>query len=180
MPRAPDGKVAKAESRTALFAHVAARLHEIQYAKDTDFFRALGLNVSAKAGRDAMQPFKKRLTKWLLVDEPELDLDVSVLRFEPTGDPRETFDTLAGISGVRQLIQVASTGEVIAVVVFDGARARRRLRAVIEEQIGVRPRWDEVERETFAPARRTWRDLAAKAARDEDLIARWAGQPDGV
>ncbi len=49
-------------------------------------------------------------------------------------------------------------------------RARRELRATIEERIGIRPHWDDIERETFQPALRTWRELARRAADDEDLL----------
>jgi hypothetical protein len=171
MPRPPDGKVAKAGSRTALFAHVAARLDEQPRRDDSTYFRErLGVDVNEKAGRIAADGARRSLRKWLLVAEPDLDLDVSLLRFEPgEHSAEEIADVLEGVSGVRQILRLGTSGEVLAVAVFDGARARRELRAVIRERLGVRPRWDEVEMETFAPAVRTWRDLARKAAVDEDL-----------
>ena len=92
------------------------------------------------------------------------------MRFEPgTRSSEEIFEILGDLSGVRQLLQVGSTGEILAVVVFDGARARRELRAVIQERLQMRPQWDEIEQETFEPALRTWRELARKVAGDEDL-----------
>lgn len=129
------------------------------------------MNVSEKAGRIAADQAGDSLAKWMLISEGDLDLDVSLLRFDPKGrSPEEILEVLEGISGIRQILRLGTSGEVLAVAVFDGARARRELRAVIQERLGMRPRWDEVESETFAPATRTWRDLAGKAARDEDLV----------
>ncbi|HWA54409.1 MAG TPA: hypothetical protein VG816_09585 [Solirubrobacterales bacterium] len=172
MARPTDGKIAKAGSRSALFAHVAARLHLRLQKRDSSFFKdELGVNINEKAGRDAAAPLKSSLRKWVLVREPDLDLDVSLLRFRPgERSPEEIFEALEALSGVRQLLQIASTGEVLAIVIFDGARARRELRAVIQERIQIRPQWDEIERETFDPALRTWRELARKVASDENLL----------
>lgn len=171
MGRPSDGKTAKAESRTALFAHIAARLDLRQRDSDSGFFKHdLRVNVNEKAGRDAAKAVGHRLRKWLLVREPDLDLDVSLLRFSPGERATdEIFEVLEDLAGVRQLFQLASTGEVLAIVIFDGARARRELRAVIRERLHIRPQWEEVERETFDPALKTWRELARKVARDEDL-----------
>jgi hypothetical protein len=168
--RPPDGTIAKERSRTALFAYVAARLAQAPLKDDSAFFGKVGLDVNGKAGAVAGKAAKSSLVKWLVVDEPELDLDVSLLRFPPGEESNRTFAVLADLPGVRQLIQLGTTGEVIAIVVFDGARARRDLRASIEERIGVRPVWEDIERETFEPARRTWRELARKVARDEGLL----------
>jgi hypothetical protein len=171
MSRPSDGKTAKASSRTALFAHIAARLDLRQRDSDSSFFKnELHVNINEKAGRDAAKASRRSLKKWVLVREADLDLDVSLLRFkagERTSD--EIFEVLEEVSGIRQLLQIASTGEVLAVAVFDGARARRELRAVIRERLQIRPQWDEIEQETFDPALRTWRELARKAARDEAL-----------
>lgn len=165
--------MAKANSRTALFAHLAARLNGQPRRDDSAYFHTqLKVNVSEKAGRVAADAAGASLTKWVLVSEGDLDLDVSLLRFEVgRRSPEEIVEVLRGISGIRQILQLGTSGEVLAVALFDGARARRELRAVIQERLGMRPRWDEVESETFAPAGRTWRDLARKAARDEDLVA---------
>ena len=164
--------MAKASSRTALFAHIAARLDGQPRRDDSAYFQTqIKVRVSEKAGRDAADAARDSLAKWVLVSEGDLDLDVSLLRFEPgVRPPEEIVEVLRGISGIRQILQLGTSGEVLAVAVFDGARARRELRAVIQERLGIRPRWDEVESETFAPATRTWRDLARKAAHDEDLI----------
>jgi hypothetical protein len=172
MARPAEGKVAKASSRTALFAHIAARLAGQPRRDDSAYFKTrLRVNVSEKAGRVAADAVRSSLAKWMLVSEGDLDLDVSLLRFEPGGRaPEEIVEVLKGISGIRQVLQLGTSGEVLAVAVFDGARARRELRAMIQERLGTRPRWDEVESETFAPAARTWRDLARKAAHDEDLV----------
>jgi hypothetical protein len=173
MARPAEGKVAKASSRTALFAHIAARLGGQPRRDDSTYFKTrLRVNVSEKAGRVAADAARASLTKWMLVSEGDLDLDVSLLRFEPgRRSPEEIFQVLEDMAGIRQILRLGTSGEVLAVAVFDGARARRELRAVIQERLGMRPRWDEVESETFAPATRTWRDLARKAARDEDLVA---------
>lgn len=171
MPRPPDGKVAKGGSRTALFAYVAARLALNPRKQDSEFFRReLQVDVHEKAGRDAAAAAPSSLRKWLLVREVDLDLDVSVLRFSPGERSSEQIvEALESISGVRQIIQLATSGEVLAIVIFDGAQARRELRAVLQERLQMRPNWDEVERETFQPALRTWQDLARKAAEDEGL-----------
>jgi hypothetical protein len=178
MPRPPDGKVPKAGSRTALFAHIAARLALTQRKRDSSFFKTtLQVDVSEKAGRDAATAAGSALRKWLLVREADLDLDVSLLRFTPgERSSEEIVATLEGVSGVRQIIQLATSGEVLAVVVFDGAKARRDLRAVLQERLQVRPRWDEVESETFGPAQRTWQDLARKVASEEGLAVGRIGQ----
>lgn len=170
MARPSDGTVAKEKSRTALFAYVAARLAQTPYKDHSSFFAKAGLDISGKAGAVAGKAKKSALTRWLVVDEPDLDLDVSLLRFPPGAESNRTFSVLADLPGVRQLIQLGTTGEVVAIVVFDGARARRELRAAIEEHVGVRPIWEDVERETFAPARRTWRELARRVAREEGLL----------
>jgi hypothetical protein len=172
MARPPDGKVAKGGSRTALFAHIAARLVLSPRKKDSEFFREeLEVAVHEKAGRDAAAAAPSSLRKWLLVQEGDFDLDVSLLRFVPGERSSEQIvEALESISGVRQIIQLATSGEVLAVVVFDGAKARRDLRAVLQERLQMRPQWDEVEGETFQPALRTWQDLARKVAEDEGLI----------
>lgn len=172
MARPAVGKVAKESSRTALFAHVAARLDGRSRRKDSEYFKTqLGVDISEKAGRIAADAAGRSLTSWTLVSEGDLDLDVSLLRFDPGRlSPERIVEILKDISGIRQILQLGTSGEVLAVAVFDGARARRELRAVIQERLGMRPHWDEVESETFAPATRTWQDLARKAARDEDLI----------
>jgi hypothetical protein len=171
MARPADGKIAKAGSRSALFAHIAARLAQQQRKGDSRFFReVLRINVHEKAGRDAATASGSSLRKWMLVREPDLDLDVSLLRFRPgSRSPEEIYETLGQLSGVRQLLRIGTSGEILAVVVFDGARMRRELRAVIQERLQLRPQWEEIEQETFQPALRTWRDLARKAARDEGL-----------
>jgi hypothetical protein len=171
MARPAEGKVAKESSRTALFAHIAARLDGQPHREDSAYFkRQLRVNISEKAGRVAADAAGDSLAKWVLVSEGDFDLDLSLLRFEPGGrSPEEIVEILRGISGIRQILQLGSSGEVLAVAVFDGARARRELRAMIQERLGIRPQWDEVESETFVPAIRTWRDLARKVARDEGL-----------
>jgi hypothetical protein len=171
MARPAVGKVAKENSRTALFAHVAARLDGQPRRKDSEYFKTrLEVDVSEKAGRVAADAAGDSLTKWMLVSEGDLDLDVSLLRFDPERlSPERIVEVLEGISGIRQILRIGTSGEILAVAVFDGARARRELRAVIQERLGIRPQWDEVESESFAPAARTWRDLARKAARDEGL-----------
>jgi hypothetical protein len=152
---------------------VTARLDGQPRREDSAYFKTrLRVNVSEKAGRVAADAAGGSLAKWLLVSEGDLDLDVSLLRFEPgKSTPEEIVEVLKRISGIRQILQLGTSGEVLAVAVFDGARARRELRAVIQERLGIRPQWDEVESETFAPAIRTWRDLARKAALDEGLVA---------
>lgn len=178
MARPTDGKVAKQRSRTALFAHIAARLAAQKYADDGAYFRdTLKIAVNARAGRVAAQAFREagshdapRLRSWVLIDEPAADLDVSLLRFSGTGRPQpELFDALQEVPGVRQLLQLAGEGDVLAVVVFDGARARRELRARLERELGVTPSWHEIERESWQPAAASWRALARKAADAEGL-----------
>lgn len=171
MARPTDGKIAKADSRTALFAHIAARLAERPFGEDSEFFkRTLEVNVNAKAGRDAAKARGAALKKWLLVQEADLDLDVSLLRFTAgERSSEEIFRLLQDIPGVRQLIRLGRTGDVLAVVLFDGARARRELRALIQERLGMRPEWEEIEEETFEPTLQTWRSLAKKVAGDENL-----------
>jgi hypothetical protein len=170
MARPSDGTIAKERSRTALFAYVAGRLSGVSSQDAATFYGKASLDVSTKAGAVAAKAAKGSLTKWILVDEPALDLDVSLLRFPAGDDPGGMFAALAEVAGVRQLIQLGTTGDILAIVIFDGARARRELRATIEERVGVRPVWEEVERETFGPARRTWRELARRVAREENLL----------
>lgn len=171
--------MAKASSRTALFAHIAARLGGQPRRKDSTYFKKeLKVNISEKAGRLAANAVGDSLAGWLLVCEGDLDLDVSLLQFKPGRySPEEIVEVLKGIFGIRQILQLGTTGEVLAVAVFDGARARRELRAVIQERLGIRPRWDEVESETFVPAIGTWRELARKTARDEELAVEPEGEP---
>lgn len=179
MARPSDGKIRKADSRCAAAAHIAARLSGTPFDGDADFFREkLRLNLSAKSGRDAIARWNeggvrtssRLIRRWLLVDEPGLDLDVAVLRFEGTGvsQPGVT-RSLRGIPGVRQILQLAGRGDVIAVCVFDGARARRELRAQIEERIEGAASWDEVELESWEPAVATWSALARRLGDEEAL-----------
>lgn len=178
MARPTDGNVAKQRSRTALFAHIAARLEGWKYADDGSYFRdVLHVAVNARAGRVAAQAFREsdsagvpRMRTWLLIDEPAADLDVSLLRFPGDGRPQpDLFEALQMMPGVRQLLQLAGEGDVLAVVIFDGARARRQLRSRLQRELGVTPSWQEVERESWQPAVGSWRALAQDAAAAEGL-----------
>src|SRR5262249_22212672 len=105
-----------------------------------------------------------------LVDEPKLGLDVALLRFMGT-DSRQT-DVLVGLStmtGVRQVLELAGTFEVLAIVVFDGADARRSLKARIQEATGADPAWFDLESESWTPSLHTWAELARRTARGDDL-----------
>lgn len=176
MPRPPDGITAKDQSRTALFAYIAARLHGRQAKADEDrFFREHKLNVSSAAAQKAARRSRDQhgaslMTKWLLIDEPRLDLDVALLRF--AGDGRRQsglVETLASLAGLRQVIEIAGTFDVLAIAVFDGRIERRHLQARVQEITGLDPAWFDVERETWAPSRATWSGLAVRAAEQDQL-----------
>ncbi|HWT93609.1 MAG TPA: hypothetical protein VN238_11470 [Solirubrobacteraceae bacterium] len=200
MGRPPDGSTRKDRTRTAVFAHIAARLHDWPSGRDTDFFRdVLGIDMNATAAQKACSRIRypstekqppgpapirsdpvddpeptdespPALRRWLLVEEPKLDLDAALLRFAPSNQ-RQT-GVLAGLRatvGVRQIIELAGTWEVLAVVVFDGARARRTLKAVVQERTGQDPAWFDIEMEDWSPSRETWVALAQASAEQEGL-----------
>ena len=176
MPRPPDGTTSKERTRTALFAYIAARLHGRQAKADEDaLFGQLGLNVSSTAAQNAARHHRQSfarpaLRKWLLIDEPRLDLDVAVLRFEGCGHRQQGLvETLNEMPGLRQILELSGSFEVLAVAIFDGRVARGDLKARVQEATGLDPAWFDIERESWAPSTATWAALAQRAADKEGL-----------
>lgn len=199
MARPPDGIARKDDTRTALFAYIAARLHDVLAGdEERELFAALGINVSPSAAgkaatlarrpqrddpavsdgetpltsnrTDVSPTTRGPLRRWLLVDETRVDLDLALLRFSghQTRQP-DLVSTLSSLAGIRQVIELAGTFEVLAVAVFDGAQARRDLKALVRERSGLDPAWFDVESESWDGSLPTWRALTQRVAQAEGL-----------
>lgn len=90
--------------------------------------------------------------------------------FRGEGSPQPTVvAALRRTLGVRQILQLSGRGDVLAICIFNGATARRSLRAVIEEQTGTHPSWNEIEKEDWNPAIKTWESIARAIGHEEGL-----------
>ncbi|HAL27646.1 MAG TPA: hypothetical protein DCP25_13065 [Chloroflexi bacterium] len=191
MPRHSVGGVAQSNSRTALFAYIAARLHGCPVRGHDAFFSdELGVIASRTGAEKAARPYRdvseRKLPRgtaavgptrrepvlrdWLLIDEQRLDLETVLLRFP--GDGRRQSDLLAMLNhlpGIRQVIETASRREVVAIAVFRDAQTKRRLRAALEE-VAEHIIWEEVLTESHEPALRTWQVLTRAEAADENRL----------
>jgi len=182
----------QAQTRTALFAYLAARLNDVS-ADDFDrFFISEGLLIRKAAALAAGSSAKHRpqskkrrgprtskppprpptrpgFREWTLVDELALELDVALVRFPGAGTRQSRLiHALAKLAGVRQIIETARDRDVLAILVCLNARHRRELRAQLEE-LAEQMVWDEITLESHEPTRGTWRMLAAKMAYEEGL-----------
>jgi hypothetical protein len=191
MARTPLGTKPQSQTRTALFAYVAAQLAGIPIRAFDETFRAWGLAVrqdgaSGAASLVKEQPLAKRrrgrqpsrrtavldaaVRDWLLIDELRLGIELAILRFPGDGTPQaDLIRRLRATPGVRQLLETAHKRDVVAIVLFSGARGRQEVRAQVDE-IAERVIWDDVLSETWDPAARTWRALALAAAAEEELL----------
>lgn len=211
MARPSDGIARKDRSRTALFAFITARLHDVAAGDgERELFAAIGVNVSPSAAGKAATAVRSppgedahgeasdagqsaaddsgpdvsappALRKWLILDEPRLDLDVALLRFDGKGERhRALVSALTSIAGIRQVIEVAGSFEVIAIAVFDGAQARLHLKSLVQERTGLDPAWFDVESESWAGSLPTWRALTRRAAQSDGLAKTPMGSRPGA
>jgi hypothetical protein len=195
MARTPRGTLPQPQARTALFAYFAARLEGVPTGDYDTFFNDLKLAVRQAGALRAMRPLKYqppakqragRHTKdrrsaataeravfrdWLLIEEAKLDLEVALVRFPGDGSAQaELLAALRRVAGVRHIIETQRQRDLLALVVFQGVQRRRELRARLEE-IAPRIEWDDVLFETQEPTRLLWKDLARRAAVEEELSA---------
>jgi plasmid stabilization system protein ParE len=107
--------------------------------------------------------------EWLLIDELALGLEVALVRFPGTGSRQhELLEGLERTPGVRHIIDRAHARDVYAVVLFQGARGRRELRARLEE-LAEAFFWDDVLWESQLPAIASWLSLAKESATRDGL-----------
>jgi hypothetical protein len=196
MARTPRGTRPQGESRTALFAYIAARLAGHPTRAFDGLFQAWGLAVRADSALRAASRTKRRVPargrpgrkgagptaaahgqaqgifrEWLLVDESKLDLEAALIRFPGTGSRQnELIDGLGRTTGIRHVVETSRARDVYAIAVFAGPQARRELRAQLEE-LAAELIWEDVLWETQEPAIETWRNLAHRAAEAEGLVA---------
>jgi hypothetical protein len=104
---------------------------------------------------------------WLLVNEADLDVDVSFVSLRTDEDGRAVFRSLQRLKGVRQLIRVGDW--IHAVVLHDGARDRRRIVTRLSDFVDD-PHLLPVISETYEPAVATWRRLARLKAEQDRLL----------
>ena len=71
--------------------------------------------------------------EWLLIDELALGLEVARVRFPGDGSHQHELLDPERTPGVRHIIDTAHTRDVYAVLLFQGPRGRRELRARLEE-----------------------------------------------
>ena len=176
-----------------LAAYVAARLEGVPARRHGEYFaERLGIAVSGQQAERAARPVRSSspwkgqrgrpgarraksvpaLEDWLLVDEQRLGLEKSVVTIR--GDGRGDADLvrrLAGIAGVRQVIELAHRRDLSVVAVTRDADERLRLRALISELTSRPVYWDEVLYETHAPARHTWARLARGLAVEQGRLS---------
>lgn len=104
------------------------------------------------------------LWDWVVVDEPALGLLRFLYRLPNNGLPRpQLLDVLAGLPGVRQLVEVSGDLEILVVAVVEDLKEAEDLRSRIQDHATGEPvRMDLISHENHQPARRTWIELARR------------------
>jgi hypothetical protein len=180
MPRPPVGTDSQEQTRTALFAFLAARLNHIGLGDYDRFFREdlrikVGQNGARRAGRRAREvaEMEGRVTPFeeqLLIDEHALGLEKVIIRVPGAQEGQGALRAhVLALPQVRQVIEGETSGDLYAVAVVRNGEERRALRAQLDELGGARPEMEPVAFETHEPMRRLWRGLATRAAPENQL-----------
>ncbi len=100
----------------------------------------------------------------MVVDEPALGLLRLLLRLPNDGLPRpELLEALRGLPGIRQVLEVSSDREILAVGLARDLREAEDLRARVQDHaVGQSVRMDIISAESHRPAERTWVELARR------------------
>lgn len=172
--------------QTTRVAYIAARAHGVRV-DDVPAWVAdhLGIKITRRQIQDAVGPIRAesahkqrrgrkgvpRLVKrepilheGLVVDEAKLGLRRVLFRLANEGWPQPALlQDLEGLAGVRQVLEVDSTRELIIVALVVSLEDADDLRAQIEERAPGRPvRRDFISYESTAAAAATWLRLAQR------------------
>jgi hypothetical protein len=194
MARTPLGTIRQGVAKTALYAYFAARLRGVPTRDLGKYLTDLGLAVGPdgvlRAGSQARMrrpgetprgpkrkdagprsPATSRrvFVDSLLIDALRLDVELAVALVPGTGaSRRELVEALEHVPGVRQVIETAHRRDIHLVLMFEGPRHRKDLRARLNELV---PEliWDDVLYESRAGESAAWEELARRTAIDERL-----------
>jgi hypothetical protein len=163
-----------AQTRAALYAYILSRLEGATQPAQAALFRSLNLPFSPRSARRAGEPLLHKagkksgaLREWLLVDEHELGLEKATVRFPGAGErQQELLNALSQVAGVRQIIELERSFDILAIVVFQGRAERLDLQARLAELTPQRI-WEDITSETSLPTVLTWRARTAAAAQAE-------------
>ena len=194
MPDGPTRRVG-ADTRTAQLAYIAGRMRGIPVADIPRWARdELGVALSARriqaatAPIRATSPYKRRpgrpqasppprtqkpiIRDSLIVDERRLGLLRILFRLPNDGLPQPgLLAALDGLTGVRQILEVDATREILIVAVVRSFSEADDLRARLEELApGRSVQRDLVSFESTAAAPATWRRLAQAVAHERDEL----------
>lgn len=185
MPRPPQSLVSQAQSRTAVVGFVAAGRAgvDIRREKVVEWFERNGIRVREAGLRDALKLRLRRygdppstaadpsehdwIRESVEVDPTKLDLDLAIVIFPAMSRSEQL---LAALRGTGRVVRLYSGYEkdLVAVIVYDGARERRRLQTRLEEH-APELHWIVVRDVDDAIASESWLSLARKIAAEEGL-----------
>jgi hypothetical protein len=180
MTRPPVGTVTQPRSDTALFAHVAMRLENVQVERLEEWARELGIRIGVKALREAPQTTERLLSaadagravhRWALIDYAALNFFTALVTLRVERRERMTLSRLEQVSGVVDLLAVEHSREVLALVIFERLSDKRVLEGVLGE-FGDIVDWRPIEEQRPRAAIGTFRSLALAAAGRERLLIR--------
>jgi hypothetical protein len=195
MARTPRGTLPQTLSKTALYAYFAARLRGVPARAMDDYLDELGVAVrhdavlragsSARSRRSGESRRGRKPASGtpsststrrsvffdsLLIDALALDVELALARVPGTGASRhDLVVALQDVNGVRQLLETGHRRDIYLVVMFEGPRHRRELRAQLDELVPELV-WDDILFESQTSAAAAWEELARRAARDERLL----------
>lgn len=187
-PRHVPDNAPKVDERTARLAYIAGRMHGIPVARIPAWANEeFQLELSKRRLQDAIGPVRRRspykktpgrkgasrivrqqpiIQDGVLVDEPALGLIRVLFRLANEGWTQgDLLVALETVPGIRQIIEVDSTRELIVIALAPSMDDADDLRARIEELAPGRPvRRDIISFESHRPAPATWRKLAGDVA----------------
>jgi hypothetical protein len=183
-----NSPVTHARSRTAVLGYLAAAAagQRLDRSSATDWFNQHGLAIRDRGLRDALTLRLRRQGErpqagndpaeqgWvrenLDFDATKLDLDLALVVFPGQEQPNRLMDVLRSTDRVIRVYN-GYERDVVALIVYDGARERRQLQTLLEEH-EPQLRWIVVRDVDDHPAARTWLSLCQRVAAQELLLTR--------
>jgi hypothetical protein len=175
-------------SRAVILGYLAAATAGVRLDRPTlvAWLERHGIAVGDRGLRDALaQRLARRNEEAVLEDDPgerawvretldfdatKLDLDLAIVVLNGNDRVAALAELLRSTKRVTQLYR-SYDGDLVAVVVYDGARERQRLQTLLEEQ-DPSLRWIVVREVDNTLAAATWLDLALRVAAQEQLLKR--------
>jgi hypothetical protein len=180
--------VTQASSRTAVLGYLAAAAagQRLDRPNVAAWFKRHGLAIGDHGLRDALKLRRTRRGHapqrdldpaergWIRdgfdVDATKLDLDLAVVVFPGADPPEQLSDVLRSIERVIRVYK-GYDRDLVAVIIYNGARERRRLQTLLEEH-EPRLRWIVVREVDDTSAASAWLSLARQVASQERFLTR--------